>query len=775
MHKSRRRQRRRAGLTDLPPGRGTAAIDDVRPPEPAALPLPAIPAKAGDLEAFRKAVEDSAAVSGGLWLSYLFVLFYLGIAASSIKHVDLLVQNPVKLPFLNIELPLLWFFILAPILFLIVHAYTLVHLVLVASRVAQFNEALSKETSEDHDVWRHRLPSNIFVQFLAATAEDRYSSFGRLLAAILWISLVIAAIALLLLLQIQFLPYHSRRITWTSRIVLVLDLGLLWWLWGGILRGRAPSNRAGRWRRRAKLTVGSLLTASVILFACAVATIPGEWQEDHLPSLAFIPTKQGVLPLHDWIFGSGGPPGHAPRDFSRAAVVPNNLILPEFSLYEALKIDDPQKVAWKQYLIDLKGRDLRGASLSGAILTRANFWGAQLQGADLTGAQLQGANLQGAQLQGADLSSSELRGADLFGAQLQGASLSFAQLQGADLGQAQLQGAMLDAAQMEGAWLYLAQLSGAGLAFAQLQGADLGQAQLQGAMLVRSRVWRTRLQQATIKDIFAPAGSPDWNPDWMNIRGGIGRNEAWTDATYAELRQSIERALPEGRRRSDALEHVAILDCGLKGDMLASCDPSAGPPDVVNEWKEVIRAASIDVRAYSKALAAILGDLVCSNEPYSFDVLRGLLFNDRVRSTGDEAPTLVKRITSPECPVSKTFTRPTSAGSPMSGKKCSGTRRSQGILKADTRRPRQRNEISLRREILSRPADDARHCRRGRRAADRLVQRMPASGRARPRRDGYSLWRRNARARLAPAAGVFSVRQPASRYGADRNEAVIPT
>jgi hypothetical protein len=28
---------------------------------------------------------------------------------------------------------------------------------------------------------------------------------------------------------------------------------------------------------------------------------------------------------------------------------------------------------------------------------------------------------------------------------------------------------------------------------------------------------------------------------------------------------------------------------------------------------------------------------------------------------------------------------------------------------------------------------------------------------------------------LAPAAGVFSVRQPASRYGADRNEAVIPT
>src|SRR6516225_3928137 len=162
-------------MTDIPTEPEPASVDRSRTAETAAPPFSATSAKVGDIEAFRKAVEDSAAVSGGLWLSYLFVLFYLGIAASSIKHVDLLVQNPVKLPFLNIELPLLWFFILAPILFLIVHAYTLVHLVLVASRVAQFNEALSKETSEDHNVWRHRLPSNIFVQFLAATAEDRYS------------------------------------------------------------------------------------------------------------------------------------------------------------------------------------------------------------------------------------------------------------------------------------------------------------------------------------------------------------------------------------------------------------------------------------------------------------------------------------------------------------------------------------------------------------------------------------------------------------------------
>ncbi|MGC2222619.1 MAG: hypothetical protein WA624_09745, partial [Methylocella sp.] len=51
-----------------------------------------------DLDAVRKSVEDAAAVSAGFWLSYLFVLFYIGIAAGAVTHTDLLLENPVKLP-----------------------------------------------------------------------------------------------------------------------------------------------------------------------------------------------------------------------------------------------------------------------------------------------------------------------------------------------------------------------------------------------------------------------------------------------------------------------------------------------------------------------------------------------------------------------------------------------------------------------------------------------------------------------------------------------------
>ena len=61
--------------------------------EPAARPssagdLPEIAKKADDLEAIKKAVDEAAAVGGGLWLSYLFVLFYLAVAAGAVTHVD---------------------------------------------------------------------------------------------------------------------------------------------------------------------------------------------------------------------------------------------------------------------------------------------------------------------------------------------------------------------------------------------------------------------------------------------------------------------------------------------------------------------------------------------------------------------------------------------------------------------------------------------------------------------------------------------------------------
>ena len=107
---------------EVEPDGGLRAAHDAVAPLPPAKEPPALAAKADDLDSLRAAVIAAAAVGGGLWLSYLFVLFYLLVAAGAVTPIDLCLENPVKLPFLNIDLPLKGFFWLGPALFLIVHA-----------------------------------------------------------------------------------------------------------------------------------------------------------------------------------------------------------------------------------------------------------------------------------------------------------------------------------------------------------------------------------------------------------------------------------------------------------------------------------------------------------------------------------------------------------------------------------------------------------------------------------------------------------------------------
>src|SRR4051794_21462343 len=147
-------------------------------------------AKAKDLQAWRDAVVEASTVSGPLWISYIFVFLYLAIAAGAVTHKDLFFENPVKLPFLNIELPLIAFFTLGPALFLIVHWYMLLHLALLAGKVGAFHTALEAQILHEPETrarLRRQLPSNIFVQILAGPRDTREGIFGLMLKLIAWI------------------------------------------------------------------------------------------------------------------------------------------------------------------------------------------------------------------------------------------------------------------------------------------------------------------------------------------------------------------------------------------------------------------------------------------------------------------------------------------------------------------------------------------------------------------------------------------------------------
>jgi uncharacterized protein YjbI with pentapeptide repeats len=612
--------------------------------------------KAHDLDAVRKSVEDAASVTTGLWLSYLFVLVYIGIAAGAVKHQDLFLENPVKLPFLSdVPLPLAAFFILAPIVFIVSHAYILVHFVMLADKVGVFNEELKiqlGDATETKECLRWRLPANIFVQILAGPARLSKGKIGILSNIIARISLVTGPILLLLLIQVQFLPFHSQGITWLHRGCVLLDVVLLWALWPTVV-DRGNQNTWLRPWRHISFALGS---SAAVGIAFTAATFPGEWLDEHIGNKQWIgpnvvtawlgahdlqePPHPITTSFHDLLFNGQ----YDPKRQSRTSPFSNTLVLPGFDALEATKIDETKLASVKQ-TISRKNGHFENAIFRGANLRKVNLENAYLQGAVFYQANLQDARLYNANLKGAGLYQAKLQGASLDSAQLQGASLESAQLQGAWLGYAQLQGASLQGAQLQGAAIPHAHLQGASLNGAQLQGASLKDTQLQGADfhfppelhhpktilagtdLSGAAVWRANFNDTTLTAV---------------LENGVKEDPILKKA-FEELEDSFNKAT-DGNEKIIALQHIGILD------------PAADTPSFSENARELLKKGHVDETAYKKSLADQLQLLACSGDENAPYVVRGLMANDRIKDTGAQAPGLVDAILKPDCPVSAVLT-----------------------------------------------------------------------------------------------------------------------
>jgi uncharacterized protein YjbI with pentapeptide repeats len=607
-----------------------------------------------DLNALRNAVVDAASVGAGIWLSYLFVLLYIAIAAGGVTHKDLLLENAVKLPFLGVDLPLVAFFFLAPILFIVSHGYTLVHFVMLAAKVGKFEEELRKQLPDALETWeglRRQLPSNIFVQFLAGPSEIRKGGVGFLLKAIAWITLVIGPVLLLLLIQAQFLPYHLWWVTWVQRFAVVVDVILLWLLWPAVLDGR--STLMWRLQRRGKGWPAGLALAGryiAALTACLVpiglvftaATFPGEWLDEHVGTRQWIPPN----PVTEWLGAKdlkGKPISTSFHNLlfngtvdnvtrRRTSLFSNTLILPEFDALDAAKIDD-QKLGSIKQTLSLRGRHLEGAIFYFADLRKADLRKAYLQGASLFNAKLQGTWFYQAQLQGADLSQAKLQGASLDTAHLQGASLEQVELHGALVSNARLQGASLRGAQLQGAVVSNAQLQGASLKDAKLQGADFSGSFLAGTDMGNADVWYLNLEGAKLTEV----SEDNLNP------------KAYSNDEFAGLKDYVKKEVPEGIQHDPALDLIEKLN-----------PDKVGPEASQTQALEKGRAAS--EAAYQEALDRELKNLVCSGDKSAPYILRGLTSalpdekSSRVAAPGPFAPHLIKSILASDCPVSRLLT-----------------------------------------------------------------------------------------------------------------------
>ncbi|WP_089727024.1 pentapeptide repeat-containing protein [Candidatus Thiosymbion oneisti] len=446
-----------------------------------------------ELAVLRTAADEAARHVRVLYFSFLLFAFYVAVIALSTTDEQLLKGTGTKLPLLDIDLPLVEFYVISPLLVLIFHAHLLNQFFLLSRKLFILDRALSSLPSKLERTQRELPFPLVFSHLIVGRHHPRPIQWAFRAAVI--VTILLTPIVLLLVIQWKFLPYHSEPITIEHQLVFALDLGLLWFFWP---RLSSPSGRWRDWWSQSRSRWGTWVSTILGISASTILVL-GAW-------ILLVPhvgdTEKWLA--EKWLVRDEGK--GLTGNQQGLPWIHRNLVLRERTLMrkapsvellfaEHVKTDEERARIWLEAgeALDLSGRDLRyadfyqsdlwDADLRGAKLQHANLDGTKLQGADLRGAQLEGAVLIGAQLEGADLRGAQLQGAVLREARLEGADLSWAQLQGADLTGAQLEGAVLVEAQLEGADLTGAQLEGAVLVEAQLEGADLLWVQLQGADL----------------------------------------------------------------------------------------------------------------------------------------------------------------------------------------------------------------------------------------------------------------------------------------------------
>jgi uncharacterized protein YjbI with pentapeptide repeats len=558
---------------------------------------------AEDPDEVRKALDDAAGMSRNLWLAFLTFGTYLVISVASVTHRDLFLESAIKLPLLNVELPLVGFFVVAPLLFVIFHAYLLLNLKLLADNVERYNDLVQSARpverkdaeTEDESHFRLLLPNFAFVQLTAGPSAVRHGRMGWLLRLMVWLTVVIGPIALLLLIEFKFLPYHLHWLSWWHRILLACDVLMLWSFWPHLTLSDA------RFHFTPGSVAGLVLGLTVAAFAVLIATFPGERMDKNFVATA--------TPIYAWLF-SGSNAGGYIDGFS-----PNFLIIQDGKF--------PDK-------LPLVRRDLRDAILVRCVLHEANLTKSDLRGADLSRCDLRGADLTEARLQGATLVETELGGTTLDSARFEAANLELAHLEGAnaeettyfetaDLTRAHFEGATLLAPQFLGAKLANAKFIGAKIKFADFSGATFDDDPHFDAMyLPYARLWRTRPLSVTTCELKTAPHEGDQPPKNLRRSPDFEPPPVFSDEILESLIESIAAELPP-----DRAEDVRRKLEDLKEDAWTGSAES----DAKNMWIESLAKACEDedpkTTAESK-FAKRVRDTICHSPDAEF-ILPGLI------------------------------------------------------------------------------------------------------------------------------------------------------
>lgn len=476
------------------------------------------------------AFNNSSVENAKFTLYYLAFMFYLLlIVVSTTDALILMPSSQLKLPLLNIPLPVWEFYIFVPLLVVVLH-FSLLYSFIQHSKKAHAYQQVEKDTD-------HLTVYPLLMNFVVARQNTNNS---KLLGFVMWLLVFAFPLGLLCAIQWQFSAYHSISMTLWHFLTVLLDVAVLSFTWHKIfnpsLENKStpadsqdvamPTTKAKAALQQAKLSWQLLVFISVALFNLVILFI---FKNTDGQSVQYLMPQ---LKLQDQVL---------------LKTVPSDQIVQRF-----IGVGKSKQEAYCEYAkgLDLSGRDLRFYDFSGAYLINANLTKADLRGANFSTADLHGSNLTKAKVNQAlfdhtkmhyvkldkitfrkakhkavDFSNAQLNNLNLSGlslknavfegtifdnVDLKNADLTSVQLTGAVFKRCfmkgvQLQGAILNGAtfeqgnKMDGAYLQNAQLKATYLNGVSLQGADMSNAFLEGAIWQRDSLQGVNLRNARLQ------------------------------------------------------------------------------------------------------------------------------------------------------------------------------------------------------------------------------------------------------------------------------------
>ncbi|MEN2495238.1 MAG: hypothetical protein TECD_01159 [Hyphomicrobiaceae bacterium hypho_1] len=168
-----------------------------------------------------EAVNKASKAACYSWYIHITTLTYLTIILSNLTHKDLLLNQTINLPIVNVEISLIGFFFFGPSVFLLSLFRLLLQHKMLYKKLVFLNHDMPRETtnSKSLDI-RDEIHSYFFTQLIVGRRDGRYASLlsFRLMVIITFIA---APLFLLYFFQIRFLPYHSEAVTWWHRLHLL--------------------------------------------------------------------------------------------------------------------------------------------------------------------------------------------------------------------------------------------------------------------------------------------------------------------------------------------------------------------------------------------------------------------------------------------------------------------------------------------------------------------------------------------------------------------------